>query len=131
MKAPDLSSVEDAGVHAWSGSVEPLKTAAAHANLKLSVVDLSHAEGSRRAVRASSTARSGFPSTSATTGTRSPTCSRTATGSARAAASSSSPAPPRIARDHPTDWATLEDILAEACEFWQERHMPFWVFTVK
>ena len=29
----------------------------------------------------------------------------------------------------PTDWETLEDILGEACEFWQERHVPFWVFV--
>jgi hypothetical protein len=33
-------------------------------------------------------------------------------------------------RDHPNDWATLEEILAEACEFWKERHVAFWVFTV-
>ncbi len=32
-------------------------------------------------------------------------------------------------RDHPTDWAMLEDIFAEACEFWKERHVAFWVFT--
>ena len=32
-------------------------------------------------------------------------------------------------RDHPTDWGTLEDILAEAAEFWKERHVAFWVFV--
>ena len=32
-------------------------------------------------------------------------------------------------QEHPTDWATLEDILAEASEFWKERHLAFWIFT--
>ena len=44
MKAPDLAVVEDAGVPAWSGSIEPLKAAAAHAHLKFAPVDLSHAK---------------------------------------------------------------------------------------
>ena len=43
MKAPDLASVEDAGVHPWTGPAEPLKAAAAHAHLKYSAVDLTHA----------------------------------------------------------------------------------------
>ena len=30
---------------------------------------------------------------------------------------------------HPTDWTTLEDIFAEASEFWKERHLAFWIFT--
>ena len=32
-------------------------------------------------------------------------------------------------KDHPTEWGTLEDILAEAAEFWKERHAAFWVFV--
>ena len=32
-------------------------------------------------------------------------------------------------KDHPTDFGTLEEILGEAAEFWQERHVPFWVFV--
>ena len=32
-------------------------------------------------------------------------------------------------KDHPTDWGMLEEILGEASEFWQERHVPFWVFV--
>ena len=38
-------------------------------------------------------------------------------------------AAPATAGEHPTDWATLEDILAEAREYWRERHVAFWVFT--
>ena len=31
-------------------------------------------------------------------------------------------------RDHPGEWKTLEELFAEACEYWRERHVPFWVF---
>jgi RNAse (barnase) inhibitor barstar len=30
---------------------------------------------------------------------------------------------------HPHDWDTLEEIFAEAAEFWKELHVPFWVFV--
>ena len=30
---------------------------------------------------------------------------------------------------HAADWATLDDIFAEAAEYWQERHKPFFVFV--
>ena len=40
MKVPDLAVLDDAGVHPWTGTAEPLKTAAAHAHLKFAAVDL-------------------------------------------------------------------------------------------
>ena len=30
---------------------------------------------------------------------------------------------------HGADWTTFEDILAEASDYWRERHKPFWVFV--
>jgi len=30
--------------------------------------------------------------------------------------------------EHPAEWKTLEELFAEACEYWRERHLPFWVF---
>ena len=30
---------------------------------------------------------------------------------------------------HGVDWTTFEDILAEAADYWRERHKPFWVFV--
>jgi len=30
---------------------------------------------------------------------------------------------------HGIDWTKLEDILAEAADYWRERHKPFWVFV--
>ena len=35
---------------------------------------------------------------------------------------------PAYRKDHPTDARMLEEILGEAAEFWQERHVAFWVF---
>ena len=51
MKAPDLAIVDDAGVHPWTGTVEPLKTAAAHAHLKFATRRSGACQGSRDAVR--------------------------------------------------------------------------------
>jgi RNAse (barnase) inhibitor barstar len=31
-------------------------------------------------------------------------------------------------KDHPVEWKTLEELFAEACEYWRERQVPFWVF---
>ena len=84
---PDLDqAVDDCGVRPWSGAPEPHQAAGdARAPAHFAAVDLAQGARSRHAVRASSTARSSCPSISATTSTRSPTCSRTATGSASAA----------------------------------------------
>ena len=44
MKAPDLASVDEAGVHPWTGATDPLKAAAAQAHLKFAVADLGRAK---------------------------------------------------------------------------------------
>ena len=36
---------------------------------------------------------------------------------------------PHYRKTHPTDWRTLEDVLSEACTFWRDRHLPFWVLV--
>ena len=51
MKAPDLTSVEDAGVRAWSGSIEPLRAAAKHARARVLRHRPVAREGSRGTVR--------------------------------------------------------------------------------
>jgi RNAse (barnase) inhibitor barstar len=128
MKAPDLSSVDDACVHAWSGSVDPLKHAAAHANLEYAHADLAHAKD-RAALFSELDRALALPDHFGHNwdaladvfedrdwlGKRGRTIVFTGSAGYR--------------REHPTDWSTLEDILSEACEFWKERHVPFWVFT--
>ncbi|MEP7329667.1 MAG: barstar family protein [Betaproteobacteria bacterium] len=128
MKAPDLAVVDAAGVHAWSGPADPLVAAAAHAHLHLDTVNLGHAKD-RIALFAELDRALKLPDHFGRNwdaladvmedrewlGKRGRVIVITGTSIYR--------------RDHPTDWSTLEEILAEASEFWKERHVAFWVFT--
>jgi RNAse (barnase) inhibitor barstar len=128
MKAPDLTVVDDAGVQAWSGAIEPLKTAAAHAHLKLSTVDLARAKD-RASVFAELDRALALPehfghNWDALADVLEDRDWLGKTGRVIVFAGSAG-----YKRDHPTDWTTLEDIFAEAAEFWKERHVAFWIFT--
>ena len=96
MKVPDLSAVDECGVHDWKGSGEPLKAAAAHAGLRYAPVDLGKAKDKATLFAEIDRALAHAPA---------------------------------YRKDHPTDARMLEEILDEAAEFWQERHVPFWVFV--
>jgi RNAse (barnase) inhibitor barstar len=128
MKAPDLAIVDDAGVQPWTGTVEPLKTAAAHAHLKFATADLAHAKD-RAALFAELERALKLPehfgrNWDALADVLEDRDWLGKTGRVIVFAGSSA-----YRRDHPTDWTTLEDIFAEASEFWKERHVGFWVFT--
>jgi len=128
MKAPDLTSLEDAGVHAWSGATEPLKAAASHAHLKLSTADLSRAKD-RAGLFAELDRGLSLPdhfghNWDALADVLEDRDWLGKTGRAIVLAGSTA-----YRREHPTDWSTLEDIFAEAAEFWKERHVAFWIFT--
>jgi hypothetical protein len=128
MKVPDLSNVEEAGVRPWAGSVEPLRSAAAAAQLAFSLVDLTHAKD-RAGLFAALDKSLRLPDHFGHNwdaladvledrdwlGKHGRVIAFTASAAYR--------------REHPTDWSTLEDILGEAAEFWKERHVAFWVFT--
>ena len=128
MKAPDLTNVEDAGVRAWSGSIEPLRNAASHAQHEFSAIDLANAKD-RTALFAALDKSLALPDHFGHNwdaladvledrdwlGKRGRVIAFTGSAAYR--------------REHPTDWSTLEDILGEAAEFWKERHVAFWVFT--
>jgi hypothetical protein len=128
MKAPDLTNVEDAGVRAWSGSVEPLRAAASHAQLAFSAIDLGHAKD-RAALFAALDKSLALPDHFGHNwdaladvledrdwlGKHGRVIALTGSAAYR--------------KEHPTDWSTLEDILSEAAEFWKELHVAFWVFT--
>jgi len=128
MKAPDLTNVEDAGVRAWSGSVEPLRAAAAHAQLAFSCVDVTHAKD-RAALFAALDKSLALPEHFGHNWDALADVleDRDWLGKhGRVIAFTGSAA---YRKDHPTDWSTLEDIPEEASEFWKERHVAFWVFT--
>ncbi len=128
MKSPDLTDLENAGVHAWSGPLDPLKSAAHNARLRFAAIDLGKAKDRATLFAELDTVlklpehfghnfdaladvledrdwlgRHGIViALSHATGYR---------------------------KEHPTDWTTLEDILREASEFWKERHAAFWTFV--
>jgi hypothetical protein len=130
MKAPDLTVVDEAGVHEWSGSTEPLKHAAANAHLKLSTGDLSRAKD-RASLFAELDRALDLPehfghNWDALADVLEDRDWLGKTGRVAIFAGSTG-----YRREHPTDWSTLEDIFAEAAEFWKERHVAFWIFVAR
>jgi hypothetical protein len=128
MKAPDLAVIDDAGVQPWTGAAEPLKTAAANAHLKFTTVDLAHAKD-RAALFAELDRTLKLPehfghNWDALADVLEDRDWLGKTGRVIVLHGSAA-----YRRDHPTDWTTLEDLFAEASEFWKERHLPFWIFT--
>lgn len=128
MKAPDLTSIEDAGVHAWTGTLEPLKSAAASAHLKLATADLGRAKD-KASLFAELDRSLGLPdhfghNWDALADVLEDRDWLGKTGRAIVFTGSAA-----FRRAHPTDWSTLEDIFSEAAEFWKERHVAFWIFT--
>ena len=128
MKAPDLTNVEEASVRAWSGSLDPLKTATTHANLKFTHAEIGHAKD-RAALFAELDRTLGLPDHFGHNWDALADVleDRDWLGkSGRVIVLHGSAA---YRREHPTDWTTLEDLFAEASEFWKERHLAFWIFT--
>jgi RNAse (barnase) inhibitor barstar len=128
MKPPDLASVDDAGVHPWTGATEPLKAAAAHAHLKFSAVDLGKAKDRAtlfaeldRALALPDHFGHNFDALADVLEDRDWLGKHGRTIALTHAAV--------YRKDHPNDWATVEEIFAEAADFWRERHVPFWVFV--
>jgi RNAse (barnase) inhibitor barstar len=128
MKAPDLTSVEDAGVQPWTGSAEPLRGAASHANLKYAAVNLAHAKD-RAALFAELDRALKLPDHFGHNWDALADVfeDRDWLGKTGRVIAFSGVAEYR--KEHPTDWTTLEDILSEASEFWKERHLGFWIFV--
>ena len=128
MKAPDLSSFDDAGVQAWKGPLEPLKTAATQAKLGFVVVDLGKARDKAtlfgeidRQLKLPEHFGHNWDALADVLEDRDWLGKH-----GRAVVLAHSEA---WRKDHPTEWQTLEEILAEAAEFWKERHVAFWVFV--
>lgn len=128
MKPPDLSAHDEAGVTEWKGAVEPLKAAATQANLGFATIDLSKARD-KATLFAEIDRQLQLPEHFGHNwdaladvledrdwlGKRGRAVVLTHAASWR--------------KDHPTEWTTLEETLGEAAEFWNERHIPFWVFV--
>lgn len=128
MKPPDLAVLDAAGVHEWKGPAEPLKVAATQANLAFVTIDLSKARDKAtlfgeidRQLKLPEHFGHNWDALADVLEDRDWLGKRgRAIVLAHAAA---------WRQDHPTEWDTLEEILAEAAQFWKERSIPFWVFV--
>lgn len=128
MKPPELTSIDDAGMHEWHGGADPLKAAAAHAHLKFAHVDLGKAKD-RATLFAEIDRALALPehfghNWDALADVLEDRDWLGKSGRVVLLAHSAG-----YRKEHPNDWGTLEEILSEAAEFWQERHVPFWVFV--
>jgi RNAse (barnase) inhibitor barstar len=128
MKAPDLAVVDASGLHEWQGAIDPLRTAASHAKLPFVVVDLGKAHD-KASLFGELDRTLGLPDHFGHNWDALADVleDREWLGKkGRAVVLAHAPA---FRKDHPGDWATLEETLAEAAEFWKERNVPFWVFV--
>ena len=128
MKVPDLASLDDCGLREWKGPVEPIRTAAAHAGLGFAQVDLAKAKDKAtlfaeldRALALPDHFGHNWDALADVLEDRD-WLGRKGRVILLAHANA-------YRKDHPTDARMLEEILAEAAEFWNERHVPFWVFV--
>jgi RNAse (barnase) inhibitor barstar len=128
MKAPDLAVVDASGLHEWKGAAEPLKSAAAHARLAFAVVDLAKARDKAtlfgeldRALGLPEHFGHNWDALADVLEDRD-----WLGGKGRVVVLAHTPG---WRKEHPNDWATLEEILGEAAEFWKERNVAFWVFV--
>ena len=128
MKPPDLSAVDDAGVRDWKGPAEPLKAAATQANLAFATIDLGKARDKAtlfgeldRALKLPEHFGHNWDALADVLEDRDWLGKKGRT----LLLAHADP----FRKDHPREWGTLEEILAEAAEFWKERHVAFWIFV--
>jgi RNAse (barnase) inhibitor barstar len=128
MKQPDLRDLEISGVHAWHGDPHALAAAASGAKMRFLAADLKdvHSKAELLAAMAKGLqlpehfgnnwdALADSVEDVAWLGKAGTVILLTHTEGYRKA--------------HGVDWTMLEDILAEASDYWRERHKPFWVFV--
>ena len=128
MKLPDLHDLEIAGVHAWQGDVHALAAATSGAKLRFLTADLRDVNSKADLLAALAKglklpehfgnnwdALADSVEDGAWLGKSGSVIALTHTAAYRKA--------------HGIDWTMLEDILAEAADYWRERHKPFWVFV--
>jgi RNAse (barnase) inhibitor barstar len=128
MKLPDLTDVSEAGVVEHHGAADALAHAAADAKLRYLAVDLAKAD-SKAAVLAALGKGLELPEHFGDNWDALADCLEDRDWLGKTGCVIRISHGTAMRKAHPHDWETLEEILAEACEFWHERHVPFWVFV--
>jgi RNAse (barnase) inhibitor barstar len=127
MKIPDLTDLENAGVHSWHGDTKPLASAASAANLAFRSVDLKNV-GSKNDLMSALAKGLKLPDhfgANFDALADSLEDGHWAGGGNVIVLTHTTP----FRKAHPSDWGTLDDILSEAALYWQERHKGFFVFV--
>ncbi len=128
MKLPDLHDTELAGVHAWRGEAQVLASAAAAAKLKLYAADLSGV-ASKAELLAALAKGLHLPEHFGNNWDALADCIEDEDWFGRAGCVISLTHSAAYRKAHTADWATIEDIFAEAADYWRERHKSFWIFV--
>jgi len=128
MKLPDLHDTELAGVHAWHGDPQALRSASTQAKLKFRSVDL-HGVGSKTDVLAALAKGLALPDHFGNNWDALADSVEDEDWFGRTGCVIAITHSAEYRKGHAADWTTLEDIFAEAADYWRERHKPFWVFV--
>ena len=128
MKLPDLHDLEMAGVHSWKGDTATVASAASAAKFRYHSADLKSVANKTEMLAALAKglalpehfgqnwdALADSVEDEDWLGRNGCVIMLAHTGAFR--------------KVHGVDWTTLEDIFAEASDYWRERHKPFWVFV--
>ena len=128
MKLPDLSVATDAGVREWAGAADPIKAAAAAAKLKFCAIDL-HGIGGKNELLEALGKGLKLPEHFGDNWDALADCLEDSDWLGGRGMAIVFRHAGTYGKNYRTDWKTLEEILGEASEYWQERHKPFWVFV--
>jgi hypothetical protein len=128
MRLPNLGDLDEAGVVEFSGHADAIEAAAAAAHLRLVTVDVARAD-SKGELLAALADGLGLPAHFGGNWDALADCLEDrdwlrSTGIVVRIAHSA-----HFRKAHPHDWEIAEEILAEAAEFWRERHLAFWVLV--
>ena len=128
MKVPDLHDLELSGVHAWTGDAHPLTAAASAAKFKHFSADLKGVDSKATllaAVAKGLKLAEHFGNNWDALADSLEDADWIGKNGCIIAIAHSGP----YRKAHGVDWTTFEDILAEASDYWRERHKPFWAFV--
>jgi hypothetical protein len=128
MKLPDLADLEQDGVHAWSGDLHALSHAASAAGLRHCTADLQGVNSKADLMKSLATGLK-LPAHFGSNWDALADSLEDDEWLGHAGAVIVLEHTAAYRKAHAQDWTTLEDIFAEAADYWRELRKPFWVFV--
>ncbi|MBK7791505.1 MAG: barstar family protein [Betaproteobacteria bacterium] len=128
MKLPDLKDLENAGVIEYRGQADVVEQAATAARLRFLAVDLARVD-SKRTLLAAFADGLKLPEHFGDNWDALADCLEDGDWLGKSGVAIRIAHSAAYRKAHPHDWEIAEEILAEAAEFWRERHLPFWVLV--